>query len=1098
MLAGTPQVAPPFQRLLIANRGEVAVRIARAAEDLRIPSVAVYAPEDREGLHTRRADSSIALPGVGVQAYLDIEGLIDAARSAGCDAVHPGYGFLSESAAFARRCAEAGLVFIGPRPEVLELFGDKAAARRLALSQDVPLAQGSSQAVTLEQADAFLLQLPAGRKAILKAVAGGGGRGMRVVSSREQLRQQYFDAASEARAAFGSDALYIEELIAPARHIEVQVAGDANGSVVHLYDRECSLQRRHQKLVEIAPARGVDPELRARLLAAALRLASAARVHTLCTFEFLLDMDTPGRFVFMEANPRLQVEHTVTEEVTGIDLVRTQILLAAGVSLETRGLRQESVPMPSGTAVQVRVNMERIGEDGAAVPTGGRLTAFDVPSGAGVRIETMGYNGLEPPTSFDSLLAKLIVHVPGGQLSEALDKAYRALGEFRIEGVQTNIPFLQNLLQDGEVVAGSADTLYVERNAARLASPGRHRKRYQEPPQAATAFDVTAAGAPLGSHVFRSPMGGRLVRLEARADEAVRKGQRIAVIEAMKMEHPVHAPLSGWVLECLVHEGASVAAEAPLLFLEPGDIQDSEESDAAQGGALSGPSEGLEALRSRRRAISDEGRPEAVEVQRRRGALTARERIEKLCDPGSFVEVGGLIRNPLLPKDAPADGLVAGSARIGGRHVIVLSQDFSVFGGSSGHLGQDKMMRAVQQASLQGLPLVMLLDGGGHRIQDGQNSRDYASATPLFRELSRISGWVPVVSAVMGFGFAANTNFSGMADLVLMVRGRSTMGLAGPALVKAGTGEDIDNEALGGAAVQVERHGLADLAVDSEDDAFAAIRRFLSFLPSNARMAAPLDMNGASPASAPLETLVPANTRQSYDVTDVIRHVVDTGSTFAFRPAFGASIVTSFARLGGRSVGIVANQPLVRSGTLDAAACEKAARFIALCDAFGLPLIFLVDIPGMQIGPAAEATMLGRRSAKVLFELGHITVPRISIILRKAYGLGYLAMCGGRSFDADACLAWPTAEVCAMSVEGSVDVAYRKIYEADSDPQAKRAALIAEVRSRIDPVQAAEGFGIDDLIEPQETRGRLLDLLERIPARRQLSLPPKFRAIPPV
>jgi acetyl/propionyl-CoA carboxylase alpha subunit/acetyl-CoA carboxylase carboxyltransferase component len=1088
--------SPPFRRLLIANRGEVALRVARAAADLGIPMVAVYAPEDSGSLHLRHADSSVPLSGKGVQAYLDVEGIIAAARSSGCDAVHPGYGFLSENATFARRCAEEGFTFIGPRPEVLDLFGDKAAARRLAVDLDIPLAQGSMSAVSLAQASAFMEQLPRGRSAILKAVAGGGGRGMRVVGSIAELPQLYGDAASEARSAFGLEDLYIEEMISPARHVEVQVAGDSEGRAAHFHDRECSLQRRHQKLVEIAPAQALDTGMRVGMQTAAIKLAEAARVHTLCTFEFLVDLEAPGRFVFMEANPRLQVEHTVTEEVTGIDLVRTQILLAAGSSLASLGLLQRDVPTPRGTAVQMRINMEGVGQDGSVMPSGGQLTAFDVPTGMGIRIETMGYCGYVPPPSFDSLLAKLIVYTRNDDLREAIQRAYRALGEFRVEGVQTNIPFLQNLLSERAVSEGLTDTLYVTRHAARLAATGSHRSLSARASGASGAAVQQEVAAPAGSHVLRAPMGGRVIRLEVGAGDAVHRGRRVAVVEAMKMEHAIESDLSGWVLEWRVRAGDDIAVGEPLLFVEPGEVQASD--DLSSQAIDLAASSGLESLRARRRAISDAGRPDAVAAQHRRGALTARERISTLCDAGSFVEFGGLVRNHSLPKDAPADGLVAGSARIDGRHVIVLAQDFTVFGGSSGHLGQDKMMRAAQHASLQGLPLVMLLDGGGHRIQDGQNSRDYASATPLFRELARISGWVPVVSAVMGFGFAANTNFSGMADLVLMIRGHSTMGLAGPALVKAGTGEDIDNEALGGATVQVERHGLADLAVDNEQEAFAAIRRFLSFLPSNARAASPVESDFATPDTAELANLVPANTRRSYDVVQVIEHLVDVDSILAFRPAFAASLFTCFARMGGRSVGIVANQPLVRGGTLDAVACEKAARFIALCDAFGLPLIFLVDIPGMQIGSAAEATMLGRRSAKVLFELGHISVPRISVVLRKAYGLGYLAMCGGRSFDADACLAWPTAEVCAMSVEGSVDVAYRKVYASDPDPRAKRDQLISEIRSHIDPLQAAEGFGIDDLIEPSETRDRLLDLLMRLPTRRQILLPPKFRAIPPV
>jgi propionyl-CoA carboxylase beta chain len=399
---------------------------------------------------------------------------------------------------------------------------------------------------------------------------------------------------------------------------------------------------------------------------------------------------------------------------------------------------------------------------------------------------------------------------------------------------------------------------------------------------------------------------------------------------------------------------------------------------------------------------------------------------------------------------------------------------------------------------MNGTPVVMLFDGGGHRIQEGQNSRQFSGSTTVFQEFSRLSGWVPVVSAVLGAGFAANTNYCAMSDYVIMVRGLAEMGLAGPALVKAGTGETISGQALGGAAVQVDRNGLADLAVDSEDEAFAAIRRFLSFLPANAR-AEPASCEAAPPPQgADVASVVPANTRIAYDMREVVARIADTDSVFELKPTHGANIVTSFARLAGRPVGFIGNQPLVQGGMIDSAAAEKAARFIAQCDAYGLPLIYLVDVPGMSIGSAAERTTLGRRSAKLLYELGHATVPRISVVLRKGYGLGYVAMCGGRGFDPDACFAWPTAEICAMSIEGSVDVAYRKQVANAPDPAAKRHELIAGIRARVSAVQAAEGFGIDDVIEPAQTRERLIEVLAQAPRRREPSMPPKFRSIPPI
>ena len=328
-------MSAPFQAMLIANRGEIAIRIARACADLGIRSVAVFAEDDSASLHTRQADLAVPLRGRGVAAYLDMQQLIDVARAQGCEAIHPGYGFLAENAEFARRCQAAGLTFIGPPPEVLELFGDKAAARALAERCGVPLVGGINRAVTLSEAQAFLAEHGA---VMLKALAGGGGRGMRAVFEPAELDAAYARCQSEAQAAFGNGALYVEQLVGQARHIEVQVLGDGS-TVSHLWERDCSLQRRNQKLLEIAPSPDLDAELRQAIIDCALQLAGAVNYRGIGTFEFLLDERQPGTFYFMEANPRVQVEHTVTEQVTGVDLLHAQIRLLAGASLDQLGLR---------------------------------------------------------------------------------------------------------------------------------------------------------------------------------------------------------------------------------------------------------------------------------------------------------------------------------------------------------------------------------------------------------------------------------------------------------------------------------------------------------------------------------------------------------------------------------------------------------------------------------------------------------------------------------------------------------------------------------------------------------------------------------------
>lgn len=511
-----------------------------------------------------------------------------------------------------------------------------------------------------------------------------------------------------------------------------------------------------------------------------------------------------------------------------------------------------------------------------------------------------------------------------------------------------------------------------------------------------------------------------------------------------------------------------------------------------------------DAIAEAKAAASDSGRPAAMAKRARDGKLSARARIERLLDADSFLETGGLAgphRDNAWNADieAPADGVVTGTGRVDGRPISLAAHDFTVLGGSTGVAGAQKTNMAIQRATDAGMPLVILAEGGGHRIQDGQNARHFAHGSRVFHLLGRNSGWTPMVVAILGSGFAGPSNYASMADFVVMLRGQSQMGMAGPALVKAGTGEDLDKEALGGAAIQADRMGMADLAVDDEAAALDAIRRFLAYLPSNANAQAP--MGEARPPSVSAEDLldlVPADQRKPYDVRQVIDGIFDGDSRFELKPTYARNMVCCFARLGGRPVAVIANQPMRRAGMLDTPAVEKAARMVALADAFGLPLVTLIDVPGFAIGSKAEATGLARRSGRLLFEMAHATVPRVSIVLRKGYGAGYIAMGGGRSFAFDYAFAWPTAEICAMSVEGAVDVAFRRDVQAAPDPAARRQELIDETRDRIGADQAAHGFGVDDVIDPRETRAVLIQALASLPPRRPDDGPPKRRGISPI
>jgi acetyl-CoA carboxylase carboxyltransferase component len=518
----------------------------------------------------------------------------------------------------------------------------------------------------------------------------------------------------------------------------------------------------------------------------------------------------------------------------------------------------------------------------------------------------------------------------------------------------------------------------------------------------------------------------------------------------------------------------------------------------------------LEGVEAQRAAIYDDGRPEAVAKQHGLGKLTARERIDRLVDTGSFIEVG-VFTEPAHETEftrnvvAPADGVVTGSATIARRPVGLTVGDFTVLGGSMGLIGGLKIEQIGQQCMQDGHPLVMLFDGGGHRIQEALDSRHFSFGSSIslrWSTMSALSGWVPMVAAILGPGFAGPANYAAMSDLVVVVREIGTMGIAGPALVKIALGEDVTKESIGSADLQANDYGVVDLAVDSEEEALAAIERFLSYLPSNAGELPPIIEVGADDATdrrdEELLDLVPANTRRAYDVRRVLELVADRDSVFELKPGYARNIVTAFARLGGRPVGVIANQPMHRAGTIDTPACEKGAHFVSLCDAFGLPLVYFIDTPGILIGSAAEQSGLIRRHARMMYELGHATVPRLTVVLRKGYGVAYVMMNGGREFAPDLNIIWPTAEICGMQIEGAVDVVYRREVTQAEDPAAKRQELIDGFRAQVGPVQAASGFGVDDIVDPRDTRARLIHALERAAPRRRPTHPPKRHGISPI
>ena len=1069
-------------KLLIANRGEIALRIIQAASELEIPTLTIYSEDDANSLHIQRSDEALALKGLGATPYLDIDQIVSLAHKAGVSLIHPGYGFLSENAEFAAACRAAGIKFVGPSPTILRLLGDKSQARKLAQENGVPILPGINSTTSIETAQEFFTSLPTGSQMLIKSLSGGGGRGMGVISQAEEIAQVYERCRAEAQKSFGTSELYVEEYLPVARHIEVQIIGDGT-EVAHVWERECSIQRNHQKLIEIAPCPDMPSALRTRIIDSALKMAQAVRYEGAGTFEFLVagnQFHPDSSFYFLEANPRIQVEHTVTEEVTGIDLVTFQIQQAMGASLTDLGLSQMQIPSPKGFAIQMRINTESLSKKGIPQAKMGTLSRFEMPSGKGIRVESMGYLGYSNSPAFDTLLSKLIVHSPSQTFLPAVKKAYRNLCTCAIEGIETNLSLLKEILSHQAFQSNRFSTQFVQKNLAVLET-GKSQTHpiyfasysFSEPP-----IQPMERELPEGFVAIKSPLPGTLIQREVEKGTPIHKGQALAVIEAMKMETVVTASASGILSGWAVEVGEIVQENQVLLILQTSEESEQKVQEGV-GQNLEHIRPELQELQERKAFQLDENRPEAIAKRKKKGKQTARENVSQLCDEDSFREYGSLIiaaqrkrrSEEDLIRSTPADGIITGIGEVNGHlfgsertKCMVLCYDYTVLAGTQGYFGHHKTDRVLDVAHRSKLPIILFAEGGGGRPGDTDVQGVGGLHLRTFADYAKHNGVAPRIAIVSGYCFAGNAALAGCSDVIIATED-SNMGMGGPAMIEGGGLGSFHPKQIGPVEVQAA-NGVLDILVKDESAAIAIAQKYLAYFQGSLE-------NWECEDQRMLRYLIPENRRRVYDIRRVIEAIADTDSVLELRKDYAIGMITALVRVEGRPMGLIANNPIHLGGAIDAEGASKAARFIQLCDTFGIPLLSLCDTPGFMVGPEAEKTGLVRHTSRLFTAMAKKQVPVFTVILRKAYGLGAMAMAGGGMHESMFSISWPTGEFGGMGLEGAVRLGYRKELEAVEDPTEREALfqqMVAKAYQHGKAINTAAYLEIDEVIDPVDTR----------------------------
>ncbi|MBV1910760.1 MAG: carbamoyl-phosphate synthase large subunit, partial [Kangiellaceae bacterium] len=849
---------------------------------------------------------------------------------------------------------------------------------------------------------------------------------------------------------------------------------------------ECTLQRNHQKLLEVAPSPTLDEDTRQSIISSALKLASRVKYQGLGTFEFLLDAKNNRSFYFMEANPRIQVEHTVTEEITGLDLVQLQVQLAEGCTLEELDLVLP--PKKNGYAIQVRINAELMSASGSVSPTTGVLTNYQTSAGLGVRVDGYGYQNYHVTPAYDSLIAKLIVR--GNDYLTTINKTHRALREFVIEGIDTNKTILLNLLQHTKVKENNITTRFIEQHLADLLNKQSHPELCFNPTKIDGVRDATnEIEIPSGCEGVLSPSVGVLVELCVNEGDSVFEGQTLAHLEAMKMEFPVIAPYSGTIVTIASEINLPIDCEQLMFVIALSEVN-ATESHSEEELDLDSIRDDLSEVLERHEKLYDQARPNAVHKRHKIGMRTARENINDLLDEDSFNEYGAMIiaaqRKRFsvdeLKEVSPADGLVAGTGSINSSlfdhntsRCIAMAYDYTVFAGTQGVMNHKKMDRMLGLAKEWRIPVILFAEGGGGRPSDTDFNGIAGLDCHTFVAMAALSGLVPTVGIAAGRCFAGNAALLGVCDVIIATASAS-IGMAGPAMIEGGGLGKFRAEEVGPVTMQ-SPNGVIDILVENEAEAVAVAKKYLSYFQGETP-------DWQSDDQRKLRHYIPQNRMRIYNIRDVINTIADSDSVLEIRREFAPGIITSFVRIEGKPFGLIANNPNFLGGAIDAVSGDKISRFMQLCDAFDIPIISLCDTPGFMVGPEAEKQATVRHIARIFVVAASLTVPFFTIVLRKGYGLGAQAMAAGSMHSPVFTASWPTGEFGAMGIEGAITLAFTKQLAAaksktERDEMFK--LLVDKAYENGKALNMASYMEIDAVIDPVDTRKWVLRGLRAMP-----------------